>query len=875
MKRNIGFSLLFVGLIFSQDLFKLSQRDFLDDPNGKQFVRGNYLIILGGANLYSSLDEIGGNFIEFKRSQGYDVEIVNYPDVATNQNELRDFLDEYYQAHPLLEYVLLVGDVTGAYAIPTHVINSYNDADYPLDQTDYPYTFFIDENMYNPDFFIGRWSIQTSGELLNIISRTIGYSRLIHPITGLDLNTEYLDNAMIVAGNYADPPQFWPVTPVWTSKWLKDRLIDFNYENVEEFYFMADDPDTPENEANEDQTSEITSTWTDGVGIINYRGWGDVSGWKKPIFKKEHIEDLGNGMKLPVVFSFVCNTGDFGNEQNEICFGEKMIKTGTPIVPQGAVAMIGPSDLDTDTKFNNVICADVWDHLLEERISELAPALHAGKQAVLKEFGPNFEATGAAGTANIAEFYHHVYGVLGDPSLSVWIGQPSHMSLNIQDNHSLTNSFIELVITDEEGAFLEDVVGSLIYNDELVGKGVSNDNGELSIDFDSSIVETGSELTLYVNKDQFFQKAMTVLYSSDNGDTFVESNYNYTQESESYTQYKAYNNYDSDDKAPEYNWIELNQIEDAVNLELTDDSHADITLPFDFTYYGDVFSDLTISSNGWVSFIPTDINYFWNFSIPFPIGPSGMIAPFMDDLDDDDSENPPPLDVYYYYDFDNNVFIVQWDGLHNGEDNQDCEIEGYECITETFQLILHDPAHHLTDTGDGEIKFQYKEIYDIDNGDYDGRWGNYSTIGIESPDQNYGVQYQFRNELQDFYGNQEGSRLVEDGMAILFTTDGGEDILSINSNQDIVPEEMKLSANYPNPFNPTTTIEFSVNVHSRIDLIITDISGKEIKRLFVNQLFQPGVYEYQFDASSLSTGIYFYTLKSDNKTITNKMLYLK
>ena len=77
MKKNIGFILLFAGLMFPQNSFKLSQRDFLDNPNGKQFVRGDYLIILGDENLYSSLDDVGGDFIEFKRSQGYNVEVVN------------------------------------------------------------------------------------------------------------------------------------------------------------------------------------------------------------------------------------------------------------------------------------------------------------------------------------------------------------------------------------------------------------------------------------------------------------------------------------------------------------------------------------------------------------------------------------------------------------------------------------------------------------------------------------------------------------------------------------------------------------------------------------------------------------------------------
>ena len=874
MKKKFTIITLLISFIFNQEQFKLSQKDFIDNADGKQFSRGDYLIIVGGNE--ASLDVInvaidaltdsyGGNFIEFKQSQGYDVEIVKYYEVANNQNDLRDYLKIYSQSHPMLEYVLLIGDVTGALAIPTHIIQSYNDADYPLDQTDYPYTFFSDDEMYSPDFFIGRWSANNENEVLNITARTINYSRLVHHLTNEELDSEYLDNAMIVAGNYADPPQFWPVTPVWTSQWLKDRLIDFSYTNVDEFYFTAENP-------NEDQTSEIGLAWDDGVGIINYRGWGDASGWKKPVFKKEHVNNLlSNGWKLPVVFSFVCNTGDFGNV-NENCFGEAMIKAGSVLNPKGAVAMIGPSDLDTDTKFNNVICADVWDHILEGRIPELAPALHAGKQAVLREFGANFEAKGEAGTANIAEFYHHVYGVLGDPSLSVWIGEPSSMNVDINNGYALNNSFVELVVQDDSNNVLKGVVGALLYNDNLIGKGISNNNGELSIDFDSSLVPIDSELKLYLNKDQFFQKMVSIQYSSDSGEDVIQTSYIYNEDEPVFTRYGVYNSYDDNENAPEYNWIETNQI--GTNLELTDDSHSNIALPFNFTYYGEVFDSLTISSNGWVSFVPTDINYFWNFSIPFPIGPSGMIAPFMDDLDDDDSDNPDPLNVYHHYDIDNNLFIVQWDALHNGEDNQDCAIPDYECITETFQLILYDPNYYVTDTGDGDIKFQYKEIYDIDDGTYDDKYGNYSTIGIESPNQDYGVQYQFRNSLDNFGGYQWGTRLVEDGMAILFTTNGVSQ-LSVQPNEYVVPKEMELFANYPNPFNPTTTIEFKVNSYSNIDLIITDIVGSEVSRLITNEYFSPGVYRYDFNASLLSTGIYFYTLKSDNDMITSKMLFLK
>ncbi len=162
------------------------------------------------------------------------------------------------------------------------------------------------------------------------------------------------------------------------------------------------------------------------------------------------------------------------------CFGEVLTTGGSINKPKGAAAMIGPSDLDTDTRFNNVLCAVMWDELLEMKIPELAPALHAGKQALIKEFG-GLEINGT----NIVDFYHHVYGVLGDPSLPVWLGEPKTMSSDLDENEYLTSSFISTIILDEDGYPLMDVVGALVYNDSLIGKGLSNGNGQLIIDFDN------------------------------------------------------------------------------------------------------------------------------------------------------------------------------------------------------------------------------------------------------------------------------------------------------------------------------------------------------------------------------------------------------
>ena len=82
------------------------------------------------------------------------------------------------------------------------------------------------------------------------------------------------------------------------------------------------------------------------------------------------------------------------------------------------------------------------DVLLEERVPELAPALYAGKQCLIKEFGDLLAPDDCGFEGTYAEFYHYVYNVLGDPSLSVWLGEPKNMSTGLNEGQQLISSYI-------------------------------------------------------------------------------------------------------------------------------------------------------------------------------------------------------------------------------------------------------------------------------------------------------------------------------------------------------------------------------------------------------------------------------------------------
>jgi hypothetical protein len=96
-------------------------------------------------------------------------------------------------------------------------------------------------------------------------------------------------------------------------------------------------------------------------------------------------------------------------------------------------------------------------------------------------------------------------------------------------------------------------------------------------------------------------------------------------------------------------------------------------------------------------------------------------------------------------------------------------------------------------------------------------------------------------------------------------------IIKINVD---APMEFELNQNYPNPFNPNTIIKFTVDASNPTTLKVYDILGNEIAQLF-NETTEAGkIYELEFNASGLSSGVYYYRLSTPKKSLVRKMLLL-
>ncbi|HUX61859.1 MAG TPA: T9SS type A sorting domain-containing protein [Ignavibacteriaceae bacterium] len=99
-------------------------------------------------------------------------------------------------------------------------------------------------------------------------------------------------------------------------------------------------------------------------------------------------------------------------------------------------------------------------------------------------------------------------------------------------------------------------------------------------------------------------------------------------------------------------------------------------------------------------------------------------------------------------------------------------------------------------------------------------------------------------------------------------------ITAVKSDKGSLLSSYKLNQNYPNPFNPTTTITFQIPKSSFVTLKVYDVLGREVSTL-MNEQKSPGTYSVNFNASNLSSGVYFYRMKVGSFVETKKLVLLK
>jgi len=134
-----------------------------------------------------------------------------------------------------------------------------------------------------------------------------------------------------------------------------------------------------------------------------------------------------------------------------------------------------------------------------------------------------------------------------------------------------------------------------------------------------------------------------------------------------------------------------------------------------------------------------------------------------------------------------------------------------------------------------------------------------------------GDLYRWWSAIPTYYSGWKAQVATENQTINNWLTNG---ITDVQETPDGVPLAYELSQNYPNPFNPETRIRYSLPVSGPVTLKVFNLLGMEVATLFSGDQVS-GKHEVTFDATRLSSGVYFYTLEAGGVTMTKKMTFLK
>jgi hypothetical protein len=340
---------------------------------------------------------------------------------------------------------------------------------------------------------------------------------------------------------------------------------------------------------------------------------------------------------------------------------------------------------------------------------------------------------------------------------------------------------------------------------------------------------------------------------------------------------------------PTFGWVDISAFGQVVPM--TDDSNlGPYDLGFSYPYYENTYSSIRICSNGWISPTSTSTTYL-NGSIPNTAIPNEFMPVFWDDL------NPSDGGTIYFYTNSVDSAIVAW-----------VDVPHYSFSGDgiyTFEVIV---------TASGDITYQYSSLTGLVNSNTIGIENITGTDGLQvALDQDYAVDglavqfllptfwmYAIPTGGYDLPGGTFNGTIVFDARELEIGQYTGH--LNINSNDpdepivvvpctlnvgpvgveessDNLPTSFSLMQNYPNPFNPSTQISFALPTASDVSLAVYDLLGRQV-RILVSGRVEAGVHTVVWNGTdqtgkSVTSGVYFYSIKAGDNTEIRRMVLMK
>ncbi len=398
------------------------------------------------------------DFVDWKTERGFHmiVGVIGSPEVGTTTGSIQAYLHGLYNdATPELpapSFVLFVGDVAQC---PTFMLSG--------DASDRPYCA-VDGDLI-PDMYYGRFSATNPSELQAILDKSLMYDQYAMP------DPSYLEEVVMIAGmdgGYGASHGNGQIN------YGTEHYFNAAHNIISHTYLY---PQSGGNAAN------IVQNVSDGVSYINYTAHGSVTSWSDPGFTQGNINSLQNDGEYCLAVGNCCLTSSYDSGE---CFAETWLRAAN----KGAIGYIGGSNStywDEDYWWgvgfhpSSQIDGTAWpveetglgvyDALFHDH-GEAEHLWYVTNDAVV--FCGNLAVTESGSSRT--EYYWNIYNLMGDPSISTWMGTPQVNPVN----------HVETVFVGNPSMTIDAVHGSYIgltQDGILVGCGTVGETGSAEIEF--------------------------------------------------------------------------------------------------------------------------------------------------------------------------------------------------------------------------------------------------------------------------------------------------------------------------------------------------------------------------------------------------------
>lgn len=374
----------------------------------------------------------------YKRSLGFEVVVTPLSDIGMNPSafEVKDYIQNAYNTweYPP-EYIILVGDAQFVPYFSTTLVNP----------TDHPYTE-LEGTDYLPDAHLARISVQTQDEAEYVIlHKTLNYE------SNPDVSTTswFLSGTGISGSDYVDDENA-----------ARCGQLAHDYGGFTHWDSLYQSLGT-------NTVTNVMNAINDGRSWIAYFGHGYETGWgsTNPSFTNQHIYQLSNGMKLPVIVDIACSNGDFTYSTD--CFAEAWIKAGTQGSEKGAINLVA-STIPCAFFYTDTLGRGTFIGYFQDSIWSFGAAVDFGKFYMYQYFP---EPPG--GTTEETVQNHEVFN---DPHMDPWSDVPTN--LDVSNPNSLPMGPVSVnVSVVRNGIPANEALVAFFQDTLLIGRGYTDESG--------------------------------------------------------------------------------------------------------------------------------------------------------------------------------------------------------------------------------------------------------------------------------------------------------------------------------------------------------------------------------------------------------------